>query len=48
MVVGFCMAVRRLLAVHQAHEIKAIGDALMLRTGESAAAIRLGCASCTT
>lgn len=39
---GFCAAVRRLLAEHQAHEVKAIGDALMLRAGDAAAAIRLG------
>jgi class 3 adenylate cyclase len=40
---GFCAAVRRLLAEHQAQEVKTIGDALMLRTGDAAAAIRLGC-----
>jgi hypothetical protein len=34
--------VRRLLADHQAQEVKTIGDALMLRTGDAAAAIRLG------
>ena len=39
---GFCVAVRRLLAAHQAQEVKTIGDALMLRTGDAAAAIRLG------
>ena len=39
---GFCVAVRQLLAEHQAQEIKTIGDALMLRTGDAAAAIRLG------
>jgi adenylate cyclase len=39
---GFCVAVRRLLAAHHAHEVKTIGDALMLRTGDAAAAIRLG------
>jgi adenylate cyclase len=39
---GFCGAVRRLLAEYQAHEVKAIGDALMLRAGDAAAAIRLG------
>jgi adenylate cyclase len=39
---GFCGAVRRLLADHQAQEVKTIGDALMLRTGDAAAAIRLG------
>src|SRR5215217_8714365 len=39
---GFCTAVRQLLAAHQAQEVKTIGDALMLRTGDAAAAIRLG------
>jgi adenylate cyclase len=39
---GFCVAVRRLLAEHQAEEVKAIGDALMLRAGDAEAAIRLG------
>ena len=39
---GFCVAVRQLLAEHQAFEVKTIGDALMLRTGDTAAAIRLG------
>ena len=39
---GFCVAVRRLLAEHQAQEVKTIGDALMLRAGDAAAAIRLG------
>ena len=39
---GFCAAVRRLLADHQAHEVKTIGDALMLRAGDAAAAIQLG------
>jgi adenylate cyclase len=39
---GFGGAVRQLLAAHQAQEVKSIGDALMLRTGEAAAAIRLG------
>jgi adenylate cyclase len=38
---GFCVAVRQLLAAHQTQEVKTIGDALMLRTGDSAAAIRL-------
>ena len=38
---GFCAAVRRLLADHRAHEVKTIGDALMLRAGDAAAAIRL-------
>jgi adenylate cyclase len=39
---GFCGAVRQLLAAHQAQEVKSIGDALMLRTGDAGAAIRLG------
>jgi adenylate cyclase len=39
---GFCVAVRRLLAAHQAQEVKSIGDALMLRASDAAAAIRLG------
>jgi adenylate cyclase len=39
---GFCGAVRRLLAAHQAQEVKTIGDALMLRSADPAAAIRLG------
>jgi adenylate cyclase len=39
---GFCVGVRQLLAEHRAHEVKTIGDALMLRTDDAAAAIRLG------
>jgi adenylate cyclase len=39
---GFCVAVRGLLAAHQAQEVKSIGDALMLRSADAAAAIRLG------
>jgi class 3 adenylate cyclase len=39
---GFCGAVRQLLATHQVQEVKTIGDALMLRTGDAVAAIRLG------
>jgi adenylate cyclase len=39
---GFCAAVRGLLVAHQAHEVKAIGDALMLRAGDAAAAVELG------
>ena len=39
---GFCAAVRELLAEYQAREVKAIGDALMLRAGDAAAAIQLG------
>ena len=41
-VAEFCAAVRGLLAEHQAHEVKSIGDALMLRTADAAAAVRLG------
>ena len=36
------MAVRRLLTTHQAQEVKTIGDALLLRAADAAAAIRLG------
>ena len=39
---GFCGAVRQLLADHQAQEVKTIGDAVMLRSADAAAAIRLG------
>jgi adenylate cyclase len=39
---GFCVAVRQLLVEHQAHEAKTIGDALMLRIADAAAAIRFG------
>jgi adenylate cyclase len=39
---GFCAAVRRLLVAHQAQEVKTIGDALMLRTGDAGAAIQHG------
>src|SRR5215216_6705651 len=39
---GFCGSVRRLLSAHQAQEVETIGDALMLRTVDAAAAIRLG------
>jgi adenylate cyclase len=42
LVARFCLAVRQLLDEHRAHEVKTIGDALMLRTGDAAAAIRLG------
>jgi adenylate cyclase len=37
----FFAAVRRLLAAHAAEEVKTIGDALMIRGRDSAAAIRL-------
>jgi adenylate cyclase len=39
---GFCAAVRGLLTEYQASEVKAIGDALMIRAVDAAAAIRLG------
>jgi hypothetical protein len=39
---GFCVAVRRLLAAHRAQEVKTIGDALMLRSADAAAAVQLG------
>ena len=42
LVEGYCDAVRRLLPDHHAHEVKSIGDAMMIRTTEAAAAIRLG------
>jgi adenylate cyclase len=42
LVSGFCAAVRGLLAEYEAHELKAIGDALMIRAVDGAAAIRLG------
>src|SRR5512132_1515886 len=42
LVIEFCAAVRRLLPEHRAHEVKAIGDALMIRAADAAAAIRLG------
>ena len=38
----FCEATRRLLPQHGGQEIKAIGDALMLRTARAAGALRLG------
>lgn len=38
----FCAAVRSLLPLYGAHEVKAIGDALMIRALDPAAAIRLG------
>ena len=42
--IEFCERVRPLLDDHQAEEIKAIGDALMLRCDDPAAGIRLGVA----
>ena len=44
---GFCVAVRRLLTAHQAQEVKTIGDALMLPSGERRQSGSV-CASCTT
>src|SRR5207245_236353 len=38
----FSTAVRRWLSSHVAEEVKTIGDALMIRGGDPAAAIRLG------
>jgi class 3 adenylate cyclase/YHS domain-containing protein len=38
----FSMAVRRLLSSHVAEEVKTIGDAVMIRGADPAAAIRLG------
>lgn len=38
----FCEAVRELLPEHRAQEVKAIGDALMIRGDQASEAIRLG------
>lgn len=38
----FCASVRRLLPEHEAKEVKAIGDALMLRGAAAPRAVRLG------
>ncbi len=38
----FCGTVRELLAAHHAHEVKTIGDAVMIRAGDAAAAVLLG------
>lgn len=40
--VAFCETVRRLLPDHRAEEVKTIGDALMLRCDDAAAAVQLG------
>ena len=40
--IEFCDRVRGLLADHGAEEVKTIGDALMLRCEDAAAAVRLG------
>jgi class 3 adenylate cyclase/YHS domain-containing protein len=39
---SFSTAVRALLSLHAAEEVKTIGDAVMIRGGDPAAAIRLG------
>ena len=38
----FCRVVRELLATHDAHEVKTIGDALMIRGTNAAASVLLG------
>jgi adenylate cyclase len=40
--IGFRRCVARLLAAHHAHEVKALGDGVMLRGEDPAAAVRLG------
>jgi adenylate cyclase len=42
LVADFCKAVRELLSAHDAEEVKAIGDALMLRCVDAGHAVRLG------
>ena len=39
LVAEFCSRVRALLPEHDAEEVKAIGDALMLRTGDATAGV---------
>ena len=41
LVARFCREVRALLPDHEAHEVKALGDALMLRSEDAARAVRL-------
>ena len=41
LVAEFCSRVRALLPEHDAEEVKAIGDALMLRTGDATAGVQL-------
>lgn len=41
LVAEFCSRVRALLPEHDAEEVKAIGDALMLRTGDATSGVRL-------
>jgi adenylate cyclase len=38
----FCEAVRRLLPTYDAHEVKAVGDALLVRIPDAAGAVHLG------
>lgn len=38
----FCRVVRELLATHDAHEVKTIGDALMIRGEDAARSVQLG------
>jgi adenylate cyclase len=38
----YCSAMRSLLPEHQAHEVKAIGDALLVRVPDAGEAVRLG------
>ena len=40
-VAGFCAVVRALLGAYDAHEIKALGDALLIRVPDAGNAIRL-------
>jgi adenylate cyclase len=42
LVEGYCAAMRRLLGEHGAHEVKTIGDALLVCVPEAAAGVRLG------
>jgi class 3 adenylate cyclase/YHS domain-containing protein len=39
---GYCGALRRLLPEHEAQEVKAIGDALLVRLPDAGQAVRLG------
>ncbi|MEP6893101.1 MAG: adenylate/guanylate cyclase domain-containing protein [Gaiellaceae bacterium] len=38
----FCDVVRELLAAHDAHQVKTIGDAIMIRGGSASASVQLG------
>ena len=42
LVEDYCAAMRRLLPEHGAHEVKTIGDALLVRVPEAAQAVRFG------